>query len=59
MTKTSLGGGYGLNRNLKAASHLGVAIPPHNSVTVKPGVGKKHHKNVKFTRKADPDNDND
>jgi hypothetical protein len=38
-TKNSFGGGYGINRNLKAASHLGTAIPPHRNPTVKPGSG--------------------
>lgn len=37
-----MGGGYGINRNLKAASHLGVACAPHaGKGTVTPGLGKQ------------------
>jgi hypothetical protein len=50
-TKQSFGGGYGINRKLGGASVLPAAVPPLGSVTVRPGVGKKHHKNVSFTTK--------
>ena len=39
---TALGGGYGINRNLKAESHLGTAVPPHaGGGTVVPGLRKQ------------------
>jgi hypothetical protein len=50
-TKTSFGNGYGLNRGMAGEKHLSTAIPPHAHVTVKPGVGKAHHKNVNFSAK--------
>jgi hypothetical protein len=37
-----MGGGYGINRNLKAASHLGVACTPHaGKGCVVPGLNKQ------------------
>jgi hypothetical protein len=51
MQKPSFGSGYGLNRKTGGASSLPTAVPPLKSVTVHPGVGKKHHKNVSYTRK--------
>ena len=51
MQKQSFGNGYGINRRVGGASALGVAEPPLASVTVKPGVGNAHHKNVNFTPK--------
>jgi hypothetical protein len=51
--KTSFGNGYGLHRGIKGGSHLSTAIPPHAHVTVKPGVGKAHHKNVNYKAKIE------
>ena len=50
--KQSLGGGYGINRKAGGQGVLGIAVPPLKSVTVHPGVGKVHHKNVNYSRKA-------
>jgi hypothetical protein len=39
---TAMGGGYGINRSLKAESHLGTAVPPHaGGGTVVPGLRKQ------------------
>jgi hypothetical protein len=38
--KNALGGGFGINRGLKAASHLSAAVPPYANVRVSPGLGK-------------------
>jgi len=47
-----MGGGFGIHRRHKAESALGLAVPPHaGGARSNPGVGKKHHKNVKFARK--------
>ena len=51
MQKQSFGNGYGINRKVGGASALPAAEPPLGSVTVHPGVGKAHHKNVNFTPK--------
>lgn len=37
--KNSLGGGYGINRDVGGAETLGVAVPPMRNVTVRPGSG--------------------
>lgn len=39
-TKSSFGGGYGINRGVGGASTLGVALPPMKNVSVRPGLGK-------------------
>ena len=58
--KNSLGGGYGINRGLGAASHLGAAVPPMKNVRVTPGLNKqmpgspkhgKHFQGAKISNK--------
>jgi hypothetical protein len=51
MTKQSFGNGHGLHRGHSGGSAHALSKPPMGSVTVKPGVGKAHHKNVNFTAK--------
>jgi hypothetical protein len=54
--KNSLGGGYGINRGLKASSHLSAAVPPYANTRLSPGTGKqlpgspKHGKHYQWAK---------